>query len=151
MLGDPDPLIPEPPDEINTSLPDDGSGSTQFVFRCRYRNGDGLPPLPWLHDMDDPWNWYGGAETGVVLYLDENGTGDYKPHFMRLEDPNKNAIGSTYAGGDSIYIYRIIPHDIFGAVAPCGALSVAERRLLYHEQLRITCVRSVPLLLRLLG
>jgi len=105
-LGSTDPLIPEPPEEIVTAFPDDGSSSTQFVFRVRYRNDDGLPPLPWLTDLDDPWNHYDGRATGVVLYLDEKGTGDYQPHFMALEDPKKNPVGGTY-------IYRVLPHHAF--------------------------------------
>ncbi|MCX8052892.1 MAG: hypothetical protein N3B12_03720, partial [Armatimonadetes bacterium] len=105
-LGDPDPLVTEIAEETNPSRPDDGSSSTQFVFRVRYNNKDGLPPQPWLHPLDDVWNVYDKRPTGVVLYLDEKGIGDYQPHFMAPEDPNKSGAGQ-------IYIYRVIPHHEF--------------------------------------
>lgn len=108
--GDPDPLVPEPAIEINPTFPDDGSCSTQFVFRVRYENDDGLPPLPWLPHAADPW-YSSCGPTGVVLYLDEQGTGDYKPHFMAPEDPNK-------PGAGNVYIYRVIPHHAFAWSGP---------------------------------
>ncbi|MDH7602235.1 MAG: hypothetical protein QHI38_08825, partial [Armatimonadota bacterium] len=108
--GDPDPLVPEPAVEINPTFPDDGSSSTQFVFRVRYENDDGLPPQPWLPLAADPWLSSCGP-TGVVLYLDEQGTGDYKPHFMAPEDPNK-------PGAGNVYIYRVLPHHTFGWSGP---------------------------------
>jgi len=100
--GEADPLIPEPAEELNASLPDDGSSSTQFVFRVRYTNADGRPPLPWLHWSDDPW-CNDDRASGVVLYLDEKGTGDYQPHFMAPENP-------AVTGAGAMYIYRVIPH-----------------------------------------
>ena len=106
-----DPLGTEPLEEINPTYPDDGSSSTQFVFRIHYKNGDGLPPLPWLDWRDDPWCDSDDKPSGVVLYLDEKGTGDYQPHFMAREDPDANA-------ADCAYIYRVIPHHYF--VIPAG-------------------------------
>lgn len=116
---DVDPLAVEPLEEANPTYPDDGSGTTQFVFRVRYHNWDGLPPLPWLQSDVDEWNMDAGAgngtgsggvnggsvgsATGVVLYLDEQGTGDYKPHFMR-PDLEKGGMGKD------VYIYRVLPH-----------------------------------------
>ncbi len=110
---DVDPLSIEPlNDEVNSSRPDDGSSSTQFVFRVRYRNRDGLQPLPWLHEANDYWNLWGtGSNSGVVLYLDQNGTGDYRPHFMQRENPTEP---SAAGGGGDVYIYRIIPHNTIG-------------------------------------
>lgn len=105
VLGAPDPLIVEPFDEVG-QIADNGSSSNQFVFRVRYVNEDGLPPLPWLGDGNDIWNSFAGQASGVVLYLDEKGTGDYQPHFMKPEDPNKEGAGQ-------IYIYRVIPHHQF--------------------------------------
>ncbi|MGB9619768.1 MAG: hypothetical protein ACPL7K_05105, partial [Armatimonadota bacterium] len=108
--GDPDPLVPEIAQEVNPAFPDDGSSSTQFVFRVRYENRDGLPPRSWLDGGQDTWS-SGCGPTGVVLYLDEKGIGDYKPHFMAPEDPNK-------PGAGNIYIYRVIPHHAFGWSGP---------------------------------
>ena len=105
-----DPLTIEPLEEINPAYPDDGSSSTQFVFRIRYENEDGLPPLPWLNWYDDPLCNSRGKESGVVLYLDEKGTGDYQPHFMAPEDPDKS-------GPKNVYIYRMIPHHGFRILA----------------------------------
>ena len=105
ILPNIDPLTLEPLEEINPAYQDDGSSSTQFVFRIRYTNEDGLPPLPWLNWYDDPL-CSGRKESGVVLYLDEKGTGDYQPHFMSPEDPEK-------PGSKNTYIYRMIPHHAF--------------------------------------
>ncbi len=113
VVGDPDPLVPEPADELSSDATkaDDGSSSTQFVFRVRYNNRDSLPPLPWLHDSDDLWNQAAGQASGVVLYLDEKGIGDYQPHFMKPEDTNVTGSGARY-------IYRVIPkHDVIGGGA----------------------------------
>jgi len=99
--GEVDPLAVEPIEEANPTYPDDGSGSTQFVFRVRYHNIDGLPPLPWLPSSADPWV---ASATGVVLYLDENGTGDYKPHFMQ-PDYEPGSVDHT------CYYYRVLPHN----------------------------------------
>ncbi|MGQ9580459.1 MAG: hypothetical protein ACUVT8_05880 [Armatimonadota bacterium] len=112
--SDPDPLVPEPAIEINPTFPDDGSSSTQFVFRVRYENNDGLPPLPWLPQAADSWSSACGP-TGVVLYLDEQGIGDYKPHFMAPEDPNK-------PGAGNVYIYRVIPHHALSWSGPSEPL-----------------------------
>lgn len=111
VIGDPDPLVPEPADELSTDATraDDGSSSTQFVFRCRYYNRDGLAPQPWLHDADDEWNMYANQSSGVVLYLDEKGIGDYKPHFMKPED-------AAVSGPNAMYIYRVIPKHGIGAI-----------------------------------
>ncbi len=105
-----DPLTVEPIEHSNLAKPDDGSSSTQFVFRVRYHNEDGLPPLPWLHEADDPWHvWGSNTASGVVLYLDHNGTGDYRPHFMQLE--NRSASTTD----DQVYIYRFLPRNWIGA------------------------------------
>lgn len=111
---DVDPLQVEPIEHANTSAPDDGSSSTQFVFRVRYHNRDGLPPLPWLHEADDPWWPSSSGASGVVLYLDERGTGDYRPHFMQLERPDLEPGDADYAKYEGVYIYRVIPHNSLG-------------------------------------
>jgi len=104
------PLTCEPVDEENLTDPDQGSSSTQFVFRVRYHNRDNLQPMPWLHPGDDAWNSFGNkSATGVVLYLDDKGTGDYHPHFMRREFPDQPSSLGPNGTGD-VYIYRIIPH-----------------------------------------
>lgn len=108
-LGNPDPLVTEPAEEINPAFPDDGSSSTQFVFRVRYQHKDGLPPKPWLRWYNDPWNGY-DRTSGVVLYLDAKGTGDYQPHFMARENPKDPEAGS-------VYIYRVLPHHSFAVRA----------------------------------
>lgn len=118
---DVDPLSIDSADDINISKPDDGSSSSQFVFRIRYRNRDGLQPLPWLHESDDHWNrWGTGSNSGVVLYLDETGTGDYRPHFMRRENPELPS-DPTVAG--DVYIYRIIPHNGYGYTGNASAVA----------------------------
>lgn len=100
-----DPLAVEPVSEANPSFPDDGSGSTQFVFRCVYYK-DGsigvMPPLPWMRWQADPWANH--FSSGVVLYLDEKGTGDYKPHFMQPDYESNGMGGNTW-------YYRVIPHN----------------------------------------
>lgn len=105
---DVDPLSVEPIEEANPESPDDGSSSTQFVFRVRYHNNDALPPLPWMHYYDE---WGGPGASGVVLYLDEKGTGDYKPHYMYPEVPLAR---DAPFPNDMVYIYRINPHHMFG-------------------------------------
>lgn len=119
---DVDPLSVEPLEEANPTFPDDGSSSTQFVFRIGYRNWNALQPKPWLHEGDDLWNPYGNGSNNntVVLYLDENGTGDYRPHFMRREFPDDpSAIGGN---GEDVYIYRVIPHNTIGITAAVDSL-----------------------------
>lgn len=109
---DVDPLAVEPLEEANPAHPDDGSGSTQFVFRIRYVRNSGvgvLPPMPWLRWQADPWNPY-TFNSGVVLYLDEKGTGDYKPHFM-YPDYEDNPGTANDGMGANIYMYRVIPHS----------------------------------------
>ena len=132
---DVDPLSVEPLEESNTAYPDDGSGSTQFVFRVRYHNTDSLPPKPWLHDSDDKWGWncYSGQHisSGVVLYLDQNGTGNYKPHFMQ---PDKEDHGL----GEDIYEYRVIPHnewksDNITGLWPHQESSATDDNMLYQS------------------
>lgn len=103
---DVDPLSVEPLEEANPSRPDDGSGSTQFVFRVHYVNRNGLPPKAWLPKGADPW---GGSPSGVVLYLDLNGTGDYQPHFMK-PDYQPAEWGGL---GEAIWQYRILPHNAY--------------------------------------
>ena len=104
---DVDPLSVEPVEEANPSAPDDGSSSTQFVFRVHYWNRDDLDPKPWLPDGADPW---GGSRSGVVLYLDLTGTGDYQPHFMKPDyEPDRTYNPSS---GSSWY-YRVLPHNSF--------------------------------------
>ena len=102
-----DPLSVEPRVWANPTYPDDGSSSHEFVFRVRYKNRDALPPLPWLPWYGDPWMgpWFTGSPTatGVVLYLDKKGTGDYQPHFMRPENPDAS-------GDGSVWMYHIFPH-----------------------------------------
>lgn len=111
---DVDPLSVEPIEYANPTFPDDGSSSTQFVFRVRYHNEDGLPPLPWLKEEDDPWWPYTTGASGVVLYLDENGTGDYRPHFMQLERPDLKPGDPDYAKYENVYVYRFLPHNTVG-------------------------------------
>jgi len=106
MPADPDvdPLAIEPLEEANPSFPDDGSGSTQFVFRVQYVRNDSvgvLPPKAWMRPQADAWGV--GYSSGVVLYLDENGTGDYKPLFMQ-PDYESNGMGAN------VFTYRVIPH-----------------------------------------
>lgn len=104
---DVDPLAVEIEEEATQDYPDDGSSSTHFIFRVRYvRNSTVgvLPPLPWLRPEADEWNPYGNFSSGVVLYLDEKGTGDYKPHFM-YPDYENNGLGAN------IYMYRVMPHN----------------------------------------
>lgn len=110
--ADVDPLSVEPVEETNPTAPDDGSSSTEFVFRVRYHNEDGLPPKPWLHAEDDQCHAPGGgaSATGVVLYLDEKGTGDYRPHFMHLERPDLKPEDADYGRYSNVYMYRIMPH-----------------------------------------
>jgi hypothetical protein len=105
---DVDPLSVEPIEEANPAAPDDGSSSTQFVFRVRYHNKDSLPPLPWMHYCDE---WGGPGPSGVVLYLDEKGTGDYKPHYMYPEVPLAR---DAPFPENLVYIYRVIPHHGIG-------------------------------------
>ncbi len=105
---DVDPLAVEPLEEANPGAPDDGSSSTQFVFRIHYYNRDGLNPKAWLPSGADPW---GGSASGVVLYLDLNGTGDYQPHFMKPDyEPDRTFLPTS---GQSWY-YRIMPHNTLG-------------------------------------
>lgn len=116
MPADPevDPLSVEPLEEANPSFPDDGSSSTQFVFRVRYYKNSAvgvLPPLPWLRPAADAWTY--GYSSGVVLYLDKNGTGDYKPHFMQ-RDYETNGIGSDY------FLYRVMPHNAIALLGGGG-------------------------------
>lgn len=103
---DVDPLSIEPVELANPARPDDGSSSNQFVFRVNYHNRDNLEPKPWLRPAADLWNrWRVGS--GVVLYLDKVGIGDYRPHFMQPENPESRL---------GIYMYRIIPHNRMGWV-----------------------------------
>ncbi len=107
------PVTVEPVQELNSTEPNDGSSSTEFVFRVRYNNADNLPPLSWMHYWNDPWLFNGGEvetkadESGVILYLDESGTGDYHPHFMQPEV-------TTQTGAGNVYVYRVIPHSAIG-------------------------------------
>ncbi|NLN77247.1 MAG: hypothetical protein GX139_13215 [Armatimonadetes bacterium] len=94
------------------------------MFRVKYRNRDGLQPLPWLHESHDYWNrWGTGSNSGVVLYLDKNGTGDYRPHFMQREDPTADSAAAIDGptGGD-VYIYRIMPHNEIGVIVSSAGL-----------------------------
>lgn len=116
---DVDPLSVEPVEEANPGAPDDGSSSTLFVFKVRYHNRDGLPPKPWLRDEADPW---AGTASGVVLYLDVNGTGDYQPHFMHPYY-EVEADGS-YLHGSDVYYYRILPHNSLRAWGPTPGAGV---------------------------
>ncbi len=108
---DVDPLSIEPIEESNPEAPDDGSSSTQFVFRVHYHNEDAAPPLPWSYYYDE---WGGPGPSGVVLYLDEQGTGDYKPHYMYPEVPLAR---DAPFPKDLNYIYRVIPHHDIVSIA----------------------------------
>lgn len=113
-----DPLSVEVVEDANPAAQDDGSSSTHFIFRVRYHNENGLQPLPWLHESDDVWNTYGGgSNTGVVLYLDEKGTGDYRPHFMRRENPE---LASDPKNVGDVYMLRIMPRHSGGVTGPWG-------------------------------
>ena len=92
-----DPLVPEfnPPIDLTKNpngyltpydddYPDDGTGNTAFWFRIAYQNCAGLMPRAWLPSYASP---SANASSGVVLYLDVRGTGDYVPYFMQKADP----------------------------------------------------------------
>lgn len=110
---DADPLSIEPVEEVNPNSPDDGSSSNAFVFRVHYYNRDNLPPKPWLKT-----DGQGVTSSGVVLYLDETGTGDYQPHFMHPENSANLLPGQDYKSWPGItYMYRFQPHgDTMGIV-----------------------------------
>lgn len=72
----PDPLSIQPILQANANMPDDGTSSSEYVFRVHYYNGAGLPPIGW------------GWGSGVVLYLDVAGNNEYKPYPMYLEKGN---------------------------------------------------------------
>lgn len=115
---DVDPLSIEPIEDANPTAPDSGSSTTEFVFRVRYNHLDGtntMPPLPWLPGAADPW--VSGGPSGVVLYLDAAGTGDYRPHFMHLENPYAAPGDYDY----DVYIYRVNPkHKLLVSGDPPG-------------------------------
>lgn len=77
--GDPDPLTVEPTNDGSGITGDDGSASHDYVFRVKYRNRDGLPPMPWWHSNNySPYDYMEVADYGVALYLDVFGIGDYR-------------------------------------------------------------------------
>lgn len=88
-----DSLVPEfnPADPNNPlkpyddQYPDDGTSSTAFIFRVNYRNRANTWPVAWLPADASPGGL--GGSSGVVLYLDRAGTGDYVPWFMRRANP----------------------------------------------------------------
>jgi len=104
-----------PDDPFN---PDDGTGSTTYVFKCVYFNNDNLPPQSW-----------GRHDSGVVLYLyqyDEE-LGDYRfvPYDMEPEDP----ADTNYTDG-AVFVkrfqptsqnyYRSLAPDIYGYFFACS-------------------------------
>ena len=97
---DVDPLTVDPALDANATTPDDGSGNHQFVFRVKYHNADNLPPLPWSNNM---YGSFGGS--GVVLYLDAAGTGDYRAYQMLPEDPDAARLHPD----DQVYVARFLP------------------------------------------
>lgn len=118
-----DPLTVEPSREVNSTYPDDGSSSTQFIFRVRYHNKDGLSPKPWFNGGEVYWDYrLDNSESGVVLYLDEKGDGNYKPHFMRRESPNDTSLVVAGADTGDVYIYRCIPHNQLKFIADDGLI-----------------------------
>lgn len=98
---DVDPLTIEPITDANPTSPDSGSSSVQYVFRVRYHNEDDHPPMPWLGIP---------GETGVTLFLDEAGTGDFTPYPMDLENPWAAPGDNDY----NVYIFRYIPRHALG-------------------------------------
>ncbi|MDO8683566.1 MAG: hypothetical protein Q7N50_08800 [Armatimonadota bacterium] len=104
--GYPDPRWPFDPQNQ-----DDGATSTAFVFKVRYYNNPGnghtgLPPQPWLPEWVSPEGYFEGWNSGVVLFLDKLGTGDYEPYFMRKTDETDNVYSDSLG---CEYVYRVEP------------------------------------------
>lgn len=103
---DVDPLSLEPIEESNPTDPDQGSSSTQYVFRVRYHNNSNVPPHPWLGIP---------RETGVVLFLKLPWQTLYTPLPMNLENPWAKPEDSDF----NVYIYRLLPmHSLWTRGAP---------------------------------
>ncbi|MCE5199675.1 MAG: hypothetical protein ABFD54_11880 [Armatimonadota bacterium] len=110
---DVDPLTIEPGADANQTSPDDGSGNQQFVFRVRYHNRDHLPPLPWVKSELVDQSGSTDKEvpmSGVVLYLDASGIGDYQLFPMYPENPDAAALDPD----KQVYIVRLLPAHQFG-------------------------------------
>lgn len=96
-----EPLLGSDPMQAN-----DGSSSNQFVFRVTYRHMDSLAPNPWFRSQRfDGITGKSIPDSGVVLYLDLAGTGDYKLYPMFLEAPTSTP--SEFPG--QVYILRFLP------------------------------------------
>jgi 5-hydroxyisourate hydrolase-like protein (transthyretin family) len=104
-----------PDDPLN---PDDGTGSTTYVFKCVYFNSDNLPPQPW-----------GTHRSGVVMYLYQymEDLGDYLfiPYDMEKEDPEDNDYtdGVVYVKKfepSSSNYYRSLPPGKYGYFFACS-------------------------------
>ena len=68
------------------SAQDDGASGQEFDFRVEYVSPAKLPPQPYFRD----WMTSDSGGTGVTLYLDVLGTGDYPMHNMYPVDPTYN-------------------------------------------------------------
>ena len=83
-------------------FPDDGTSSSDYIFRVHYIHSDDRAPVPWL-EM--------GASSerrGVVLYLGQADVPEpgFKPYFMYSED----ALDVSYADDTGVvFIRRVLP------------------------------------------
>ncbi|MEN6358374.1 MAG: hypothetical protein ABFD83_14975 [Armatimonadota bacterium] len=111
---DPDPLTVEPSNDGSGVTGDDGSASHDYVFRVKYRNRDGLPPMPWWHSNNySPDNYMEVADYGVALYLDVFGIGDYRLIPMMPEtgiEHNAAWTAQSYSDG-VVFMARLQPND----------------------------------------
>ncbi|MDO8587250.1 MAG: hypothetical protein Q7T82_09440 [Armatimonadota bacterium] len=98
--------FPNSNDPYDPFHPDDAAGTTAYVFRVWYSNVKNMPPYPWLPTSVTPEYT---LNTGVVLFLDKLGTGDYQPYFMQKVDETDN----DYTGWGCEYIYRVEPSGGF--------------------------------------
>ncbi|MHB9035315.1 MAG: collagen binding domain-containing protein [Armatimonadota bacterium] len=115
-----DPLTVEPNNDGSGVSGDDGSSSHDFVFRVRYRNRDGIAPIPWWHSVNfSPIDYGEVSDWGVALYIDVWGIGDYRLIPMMPEAGGRTINGHkslAWSDPGQVFIARLMPND--GMIEP---------------------------------